>query len=234
MIRFGLFIVFTTAPLFACAQLQGALTAGYGFYRMSDMKTFQEELHQDLALDTRVTSSFPGYWFYELSITSILPNDMVLGGNLSYGSTGGRIHYRDYSGEVGSDQRIYFFSLSPSLGTSFTLDDESWRFLVDLKPGMVYSKFEFDVYQRIGQTRDSEDLGFASMNLSVQPTVTVQKKFGRFGVHATVGYHATVVRGKLYFEDNEDAYLLDNKGDEVYADWSGVRLGAGVHINILE
>jgi hypothetical protein len=201
---------------------------------MSDMKAFQEELHQDLAFDTRVTSSFPGYWFYELSLTSILPNNMVLGGNLSYGSTGGRIHYRDYSGEIGSDQRIHFFSLVPSLGTSFTGHDESWRFLVDLRPGMIYSKFQFDVYQRIGQTQDAKDLSFTSINFSVQPTVTVQKEFGRFGVHATVGYHATVVRGKLYLKDGGKAYLLDRKGDEVYADWSGIRLGVGAHINILK
>jgi hypothetical protein len=180
-----------------------------------------------MIVDTRITSSFPAFLFYELSTTMTLENSLMFGGSFSYGSTGGRIHYSDYSGEIGSDQLIHFFALTPSIGTSFTFHNDTWKLLADLRPGFVYTEFEFNVYQRIGSSRDSESMDFTSLNISVQPTLSLQKKFGRVGMHTTIGYHVTVLPGNLYSKDYDEAYLIDNNEKEIRADWSGLRFGIG-------
>jgi hypothetical protein len=221
-------IIATSASLTASAQLQLSASAGYGFFSMSEMKDFQEELRQSMGHGVRVTSSYPAYWVYDVGLHMTLRKGLFIGGSLNYGSTGGRVHYSDYSGEVGSDQRLKFFGFTSSIGSAVPLsEDKTWRLILDVKPGLQFTYLDITAFSRIGDTGNSDKLKLSSSSLTVEPTVTVQRRFGRVGAQAAVGYHVTAVPGKLYQNVEGDLYLINNDGDAVHASWTGLRVSLG-------
>lgn len=66
--------------------------------------------------------------------------------------------------------------------------------------------------------------------LSIQPSFGVQRRVSKFILSLDAGYHVSLVQGKVYLNSNQEAYLLDQAGDEINIDWSGLRVSAGVGI----
>src|SRR5688500_12260694 len=96
-----LLIFILIIPCFsAIAQKSATLRMGYGTYTMNEMKSFQVDLQKQSEYPMRIIESFPAFVYYEGSLTFPLGNNFICAPNFSYGSTGGRIHYGDYSGEL--------------------------------------------------------------------------------------------------------------------------------------
>src|SRR5258708_40338556 len=115
-IRVGFVFLIAISPLLATAQLQLTLNSGIGTYQMGDLKTLQDNVLKSMPVKAQVISSFPAYWFYELTATNV-KGKFVMGGSISYGSSGGRLYYSDYSGSLWYDQLSSFYSVTTMLGT---------------------------------------------------------------------------------------------------------------------
>lgn len=212
----------------AWAQLKVGLATGYGSYAMGDMKALQKELLKDFPAGARITEEFPAFLYYELNATYLLNETFTVGGLVNYGSTGGRINYTDYSGEVSGNQLIQFVSAGAWLGLQLTGYEKNFRVHLDVRPQFSYSFLNLEFYSRLGNYDDEESIKFNSLNLAIEPGIRAEYYRTRIGVNIFAGYNINAIKGDLIWSENENAYLQNEDGDKIYLDLSGFRVQVGV------
>ncbi len=210
------------------AQIALHLRVGYGSYNMGDMKTLQHNILQGFPAEGKITSAFPAYFYYEGGATFTL-NQGFLGLNLGYGSTGGRVMYSDYSGQIISDQLLHYYAATAALGLHFVVDQkESWFIRGDLKPGFMITDLKVAQLEQVGSQSENYNNKFSATSFSLQPTIAVIKRMGRFGVDLEAGYFVNVKPGKLWLDGKKDYYLTGQNNEALYANWTGLRIGLGM------
>lgn len=224
MIRI-VFLLFISLPLLG--QDQVSFSVGYAGYGMSSLRKFQNGLENQFVLKPKNVNSFPSFWSFEGAYTHFYKSNYFIGGQLWYGSTGGRLSYSDYSGEQLSDQKIGNISVGFNFGKLFKLE-KSFEFQLGVKPFLSFSSLNLIFENRLGNSVDNESFSFRSLNFSLEPNLTLVKHIGSIGIQVTSGYNVAVSNGKLYLNDSQDAFLLNQENEEVTADWSGFRLAFGV------
>jgi hypothetical protein len=234
-------ILLLLAPCVAMAQTSISFTAGYGTWSMNTMKDFQEEFSNAFPVETKTNEAFPSHWFFEISATQ--RNDRwIRGFALTNGATGGRVSYSDYSGSILFDQHLSFYALSVIIGRALNQNPENILVVGAIRPGVMISRMSYDYGEQInGIETENMSSEFTAYNLTVQPTFSVTRQFGRIGVEALAAYHLTVVGGRLTYKDDEDIptdqgvnYLILEGQVPVKADWSGLRASLGVNVRLGE
>jgi hypothetical protein len=223
-----LIIILLILPVCAIGQMRVSLRSGYGLYSMNEMKSFQAELRAQSEYPMRITESFPGYVYYEVALMLPLANKFFYTANFGYGSTGGRIHYSDYSGEIRFDQLLNYISAGTSLGISEENSTGKYVFDFSITPSFVFSKLSLEFMARIGDEQNVERIEFRSTNLTLQPDFAITRKFGRLGIQAMVGYNFAILKGKLFLTSDGEAYLIDSSGNNVPSNWNGGRASLGI------
>jgi hypothetical protein len=216
----------------AFGQLKVSLASGYGTYSMNEMKSFQNELLADFPDDAKITEEFPGFMYYQLDVHTVIGDHFLIGGYVNYGSTGGRIHYADYSGEASANQLIRYLSGGPHFGIQIGDDEQSFNFHADLKPQFTYAMLDLQFYSRLDTQAESESLKFTSMNVGVELGFTAEKRLGNFGIDLYTGFNLNVINGNLMFDRDDEAYLQNNSGNPVNLSFSGIRVNLGVSYKI--
>lgn len=211
----------------ATAQIRLSLYAGYGSYSMREMRAFQEQFKSQFNYPAEITAAFPAYPIFGGSLTKSFSEKYFGGVDFAYGSTGGRIHYSDYSGELGSDQLLRFTSLGTVLGVSVLPSGGKYMIEVSITPSIVISRLDLSLYGRVGDQMNEEKIVFRSKNLTLQPEITFIREIHRFGIQACVGYNLTAFKGKMFVE-HRDAYLLDQRDRPVRAQWDGFRAAVSI------
>lgn len=226
------FLFLLIVPLTVKAQFTVSGSVGYGSFRMHDMKLFQKELKNGFPVNAQITSSFPSFWFYELS--AIRSHDeFTVGGSAYYTSTGGRIYYSDYSGMVASDQLLNAFGITAIFGGTISSENKKLSLTGDLRPGIVRTNLDLIFKEEISSPRQTTKLSFHSFGFTFQPTLTLNGKLGRFGLNILAGYQLGIA-GKLYYEDDKEAFLTHGNDDaEVKVDWSGFRTSVGLSFDLI-
>ncbi len=222
------------APMSVFCQKTIFFSMGIGSYEMSDLKELQKAIQRSSVVGAHITESFPSYSFYEGSMKEVIGNGILLGGTVSYGSTGGRVSYGDYSGQFTSDQVLKFFSLSSVLGFEKKYRNETLIFQGDLGPGFTISRLNIKSNVTVGGYSAGQSDDFQSRNITIKPSLTLIKKFSFIGIHAIAGYHLTIAGGKLFDRSNNRIYLITGNGDPMHASWSGFRLSAGITVFLKE
>lgn len=220
---------FLLAPIIGRGQTDISFGAGIGTYLMGDLKTYLSYTKANqFPADARITSSFPPYWFYDLKMKTILSNNLLLGGVLSIGSTGGRVFYSDYSATMDYNELIGYASLAVSVGYQMKLKN-NYTLQWDLMPGVMFTELEMDATTPMKYTVNHSEIKFDAWNYYIQPTATITKRFGVIGVFAGAGIHITAVPGKLKLKSDNNLFLLQAYNNKpAHADWSGIRVNAGV------
>ncbi len=220
--------IFLLSPAIAIGQVQTYFNMGYGQFKMSDMKAYQNDLNSAAIVPTKTTSSFPAFWIYDWGATYTTHSNVLTGLSFGLGSTGGRVTYSDYSGTLQADQRIQYLSINANLG--YVWKPRKWIISADLRPGFVITGLELKTIQQTQGSSTPYSAMFGSVNIALQPTVTMTKRWGHFSLQAYAGYNQTIARGRLVFIDDNKTYLVDNNNQPITADWSGLRAGAGVSV----
>ncbi|MES1181739.1 MAG: hypothetical protein ABUL44_02995, partial [Flavobacterium sp.] len=141
-----------------------------------------------------------------------------------------RVYYSDYSGNMGSDFLLSFYSFQLNLGIQKKLLKGHLFVEGDLRPGITATTVNWKSYRQLPAYSETTNEKYKSRNLALQPTITVGGRLGIIAVHGFVGYNLNVATGKLY-QVNEANYLQLN-GEAVHADWSGLRIGGGLSLYI--
>lgn len=212
-------------------------TISYNTYSMSDLEGIQNELLNDireLNIPADITESFPAYPGYKfgflIPVIDTTDRTFSIGGYFEHGSTGGRIHYQDYSGELRADQ----LAVETSIGT---LIDYEYRcneiFNIGLNFGVSYTLSSFSVtsYLKVGDESQEEELSFSSNSFSFEPAIMPSMYLWgmRFGISLS---YLIYIPSNLEFDEYSEAYLINESGDKVNINWSGFRLGLQMRVSL--
>ncbi|MFN4958519.1 MAG: hypothetical protein ACK51D_13985 [Cyclobacteriaceae bacterium] len=195
---------------------------------MTELASFQNEIVSSSNVPVQLSSGeiFPAYFNFECGLVKKV-NKLLYGASLSYGSTGARTGYADFSGYYFIDQEIEYLSVLASFGYSREIVDDKLLIELDARPSIVFTMLNIIERLGVGSTNTSNNIEFRSFNVALQPSVSLTRSFSKFGVQAAIGYNFSVVRGKLYLKEDSEAFLLNDQGDKVRADWSGLRASIG-------
>lgn len=221
-------LMFFTLSTFVLAQPKLSLSIGYGTYSMKEIKEFDQYVPLFNLAGMRAVSAYPPYVNYEGAFVYQTAKSFVWGVRIGYGSSGARADYRDYSGSVRLDQVAKYVSLSASVGITRKYPSRNMTLVLDVRPGLTRTDLEMVFRYNVGAEQGGETNDFRSLNLVVQPTASLERRFRRFGVNVYAGVHLTIVKGNLRNRENKDQHLMTGGGDSLRAGWTGLRGGFGV------
>lgn len=226
----GVFLILVLSiSLHATGQGRLAFSIGYASYNQADLKEFQEDLLTEYPVDAKITESFPPYWHYDGSFDYLLNNEFIVGLVATYGSSGGRTHYEDYSGEIRNDMLLNYVSIGAVLGIVLNPEESQWQLSLELTPAISFSKMKLKFYNRVGTEQDFRNYSFKSTNWTLQPSLHLTRKLKNFGLNLQAGYCGTIVKGDVFLDGGYGAYLVnDSSGEKIHIDWSGFRIALGL------
>lgn len=215
-------LLLTLLPLSLFAQhWRFEFQTGAGSYALKDLKELQEDFLYDIPARARIVNDFPPYLYTRFSGHYELQR---IGMGLSYGhySTGSRIHYSDYSGEVSVKQLIR----SNLLGFPFTFvmthEVKKTDFRLRLEPGINFTKLEIRQSMRILDASDESKYVFTSASINIYCGLSFNYHFKLLDLGTELGY-AIDTGGSLYLDGDKNAKLINMAGDPIKSNLSGLR-----------
>jgi hypothetical protein len=196
---------------------------GIGTFRMKTQKELQDDLRGS-QIPWRPVHKFPPYWTYGGSVS--LHTNQRFGTSLSveFGSTGGTLHYADYSGTARTDQLLKYTQVG--VGTFFQVNkSETWPLFVTAQMSISRTKENISYAITVGDATDKDSEDFHSLNIGLRPGLMLHRRLNSFLFQANFGLEMQVP-GRL--ETDGGTSLQQKNGDNVYAQWSGLRAGLGV------
>jgi hypothetical protein len=217
-------------PGYCFSQLHLSFSSGLAGFEMQDMKKHQLEIKAQFPADVKIIESFPSFWFYEFSITGDITSMIRIGSAVGFTSTGGRMHYKDYSGKIESNQNIS--SVTFAVQSEVLLNvNEKWPVYFVGKVGAAFARYDLDLILEVNDVNDSDNLKLNSTNIFVTPGLSMYKRIvGPLSANLMAGYEVDVSKGKQKLAENNNLFLLDDSGNEVNLDWSGFRVAVGLSI----
>lgn len=192
----------------------------YGTYLMNDLSDLQQELSEQIPVDSRVVQSFPGYIGHQLHMYLEFPLGFNIGVLGDMATTGGRVHYIDYSGEI----RIDMVVKRKSIG--FIYEGRPWvineylYFFGGAKATAIFSKLAMEEYLNVYSSNNRKTYHFTSKGFGIEPQIALEFKISRLKVRAESGCQFD--RSKPFKSSN---LRLNSSKGEVGPDWSGARVG---------
>jgi hypothetical protein len=220
-------IIILLMPLCGYSQIKVSLAAGYGTYRMGGLKDILSSINSYLPVNAETASNFPGDFNFETAFNYTSKRGFYSGLTFGYGSTRGRLSYTDQSGSIDIDMPAKFAAFQFSVGLSKKLKN-NLIFIADLRPGLDLTSVQIKGSSTLSNQPDTYEDNYGGLNMHVQPTLSLSRRINHFGIKCYAGYYVAFVQSVLVDSKNDDHYLQTPEGDDVYADWSGVRLGIGL------
>lgn len=229
--KIAVVFLLTIFPGYCFSQLHASFSTGIAGFDMKDMKKHQLEIKAQFPTDVRIVESFPAYWFYKGSLSGEITNALRLGGAVGLTSTGGRLSYRDYSGEIECDQSTTAWMAAVQSELLLNPDGKlpiSFAF----ETGAAFGRYNVDIAVELNNTRESEAISFRSTNIFVEPGMRAYKSIaGPLSASLNAAYHFTLFKSRQSLAENSELFLLDDSGNQVRLDWSGVRIGIGLSLS---
>ncbi len=203
----------------------------YGVYNMADMQDMQQQARTNTDVPFRVIDEVTGYWGYEIALGVTLPNTDQLNLFAGLNSTGGRLHYSDFSGSASFDQVLR----GTHLGAEFLKrlsNNNGFTVEAGLRAGVSFTRLDLRSSLQLNTTgSSSEEQQFNSFAPHLGPRFAVRKLLSNFYIGAFAGYDYNFA-GKLKLSTNKEAFLIDRNNDQIKADWGGFRIGLSLGIQL--
>lgn len=235
---FILFFVFGLKITFSQSYISLRTTGEYNIFSMSDLKKVQTEIQSDMinsGIPASIVESFPPYFGLQLEI--VLPATFINAADLNYGflidfsSTGGRVDYKDYSGEVKFDQVVKAFSFGVLIEFQ-KIKNEHLFFTYGLKVPLIIASLDNKGTTIIGDNYSENNFKFNSFSVGIEPNFNLFYAVNNFIFGVSLGYLICIPSNYTYSE-NSDAFLQKRNGDPVTIGTNGLRLGLKVGYNFL-
>ena len=221
-------IILFFLPEVVLAQFDFSASFGYGTYSMKELKEHQKGIQTQFPVETKITSSFPGYWYYEAGTNYRFKFNFFVGATIAYGSTGGKINYQDYSGEIDCEHKLRYIAVGLPLGYILPLKAGKMNLQFELSPSVYFGDMELEVAAEINKQREAQSEEFKSTNIGLRPSIRLERKTGPVRIFIQAGYYLDVYRSNLTVKDNSEYYLLNNQDEAVHTNFSGLRTAIGV------
>ena len=200
------------------------LDIDYNTFSHSKLKQFQEEFVQDLEpVRVKTVDNFPANVGFTLGYEFVSIKTAIY---FSYNTTGGKISYGDYSGQIRILQPVTGYSIGGIYHIDLIKGSPS-KLKLGLKSINTFSFFKIDNYSKSNNTTTSESFKFSSRDIGLGSFLLFEQPLSIFSLRIKAGYDY-VFGGKLIFSENKEAYLENNRGSAVRTNWSGIRTGLGI------
>jgi hypothetical protein len=197
---------------------------------MTDLKELNSVDLKSLPFPARQTANFPSYWNYKSTLSYSFKKFVTLGFAMSFESTGSRISLADYSGEYFFDTRIHAFSPGGVIEISNRSDKLRYSFCNEV--GFESTRLSLIESIRVGSQSTEDAYSFKSRNLYYEAYLkaTYPVLFLRIGVFA--GYLLDIKKEPFSGKSMNGKNIELSGGQLAAADWSGIRLGLSVSVNL--
>lgn len=211
-----LFIVVAGAPV----QAQELVAiGGLSIHSLSDLKSFQRSMNNELVVPMKSTQSFPNYLQFGGILRFRAGNENLKMGVIGYTtSTTARSDYSDYSGTQRIDYRLRCVGVSYYISYCLQRYKHSSISLYG-HLGILYNTLEIDLSITVYDQSTVEHYEFNSVNEVAEMGLEYKHSLGgNFFVTGQGGFHANIA--------NE---MQTDEGDSIpAADWTGVKLMVGI------
>lgn len=223
------FFLFLIVTVKASGQdINWDLKSGLGFYNLHDMKSLQLELLKTTNLtNIKAVEQFPNHQFYSIGVNYPLNPLDQLGIDLSYYTSGGRNHVRDYSGEYKLDMLIKGLRTGVKYLRTSNLSPKL-HLGVQMEGGCIFSNLDLqENLQAYDEVIVDEGYVFNSLGLYLEPSLMLSCPLSaRNSLFLTGGYEKDFF-GKLHLRGEKDQKMGRT------ADWSGLKISLGINFTFL-
>lgn len=195
-------------------------SAGYGTYKLNDIKNLQHSMLDNSVLKNyglKETDCFPGYIIESIAL-GYVTGSHHFGAGFSYFTTGGRLHRADYSGSYTVDMIMNgnrlgaFYRYNTSSTTHF-------NFYLQLGSGVMFSDLKMKEEVIIYSESEVETGHLNGTGIYLEPAIGVRYHFANWLSFSLRGGYEADFPGKLKLSEQET---------QLKANWSGIRLYAGI------
>lgn len=223
--RIILIILLSTINTFS-QQGKIFVETNFNTFSHSKLSDFQKEFKEDIEpIPIKTTDNFPANIGFTLGYEIVKSNTSIF---LSYNSTGGKLSYSDYSGNIKLEESLNAITFG---GIYFANLSEKKDFRLGLKAFSMFSSLAIESYSKIENSIDEDFIEFNSFDIGFGALINYEYPLSFLILKANIGFDV-VFGGKLKFKDNNKAHLINNSDEDVTTGWSGLRTGLGIAIPI--
>lgn len=206
-------------------RIDVAINFGYATFRMNDLKELQQDQAGYFApLKGEITNSFPGY--LNLGVDAVFyDSTYFVGFVFGHTSTGGRIHYADYSGSVTADQLVRM-NYNGVVGALRVASTKVGNIFIGTNLLTYFNKVELKYSETIFDEASTTSNKLQSLNVALGPFLQIHKRFGKFLVKGNLGYEFHLGMD-LYYKESDQKYV-NSSNEYVKVNADGIRAGIGV------
>lgn len=201
---------------------------GYGSYDMNDLEDVQNfliDVYSQYQIPVVSVDNFPPFWNFQIQYARKLNNSFSLSGFFGYASTGGRVHYSDYSGEIKSEQLVSanFYGAG---GEYIFNPAEPFKYFISFQASIIFSSLELNDMIRIYDETTSSTTKLNSTGIGIEPSAGLEFNLMSILFRFEVGLFLDF-EGTFYFEEDPDVeFKID--GNEISPNWMGYRIGFSI------
>lgn len=195
---------------------------GIGFYSMKDLKGFQEQRLNMLDVDAGIDHDYPGFFNHQLQFINKFSKS-ELGLVYRRQSSGSRISYKDYSGEITLDTKIN----AHGVGIYFAVPllEKSNNVLLFFGQGfVVFSDLNMrDHISIYNYKSDTETLDLYSRGYLFEPGMRFTRMIRQLKLGAEMGIDLNLYNEDFHLKGKKESKAQDFNGQFFRPNWSGVR-----------
>lgn len=208
-------------------EFRASYHLGAGQFMMQELKSLNSERLEGIAVNAKILQNYPIYLTHTLVVSQNFSDFHRLGLSFEHQSTGSRISYKDYSGELTLDTRLTANSIG-MFYEGYIAEKKG----IDLACGsylyLNFSSLQFDNFIRVNSETQSEKINFNSQGISLQPFFSASKQIKSFILGTELSAYLNIISRDLYLQQNKDATLVNNDGNTIRPDWTGLRFKARI------
>ncbi|MEO9571223.1 MAG: hypothetical protein ABJH82_13475 [Polaribacter sp.] len=202
------------------------IETNYNTFSHSSLSNFQQEFKNDLApIQLKTVDDFPANIGFTIGYEIVDSSTALF---LSYNSTGGKLSYSDYSGNIKIEESLNAITFGAIYFLNLT-DKKDFR--IGFRGFSMFSQLNLNSFSEISNNIQQDNFDFQSTDLGFGAQLNYEYPLSFLILKATIGFDITF-GGKLVFKDNNEAYLTSNSNNKVTTGWSGLRTGLGIIIPI--
>lgn len=186
----------------------------YNSFAINDIKKLQDLAAHEFRLNRvpiSATESFPSYYGYQfrvgLPVFSGYLNNIEPGILFDYSSTGGRLHYKDYSGEAKYDQVIKLYTYGAFAEKGYHLYYDFWA-IGGLSLQLIKGSLKSDYILRIEDDEERYSSESSAYAFGFEPDLELRYERYYFYMGFSMGYMVSVPLKS--FNNDQPVLLLRN------------------------
>jgi hypothetical protein len=189
---------------------------GYGHCKMQDLKDFQALRLKDIILPAKITEDFPWTIHYGGEF-NVQFKKCSAGFSYFFLTSGSRISYSDYSGEINMDVTAIAHGFGPLIICPLYKNDKFW-FGPRLQIPLMFSRVTENNYIRLLNESESYNHKTYSWSIGLFPSFEANYSLPRLSFGLNLGYLIDS-KGRIV-EENDMTIYFGNKYQNT-TEWSG-------------